>query len=371
MSDKNFIFKNKLFKGGNTNMKMGVREICDVVLKAKAATTIGNHTFKAGEPVIYFDTLKTSTLEGQATTVYAQGGKGNARLLAWEGERTLTFTMEDALISPKSFAILSGADLMHADDGKEVTAHATYQVEVKTDDTIVVKGKVAQKADNTYEDVYVMLLDGNGEMSGVPVKVNDIADFEYDTNDDGEDITTITINGTTTEGTTTPAKLFLVGDVVFVDFYKTYKGDAVEITISADKFAGYYYLEASTLFRRESDGVDLPAEFIIPKAKIQSAFTFTMASSGDPSTFTFTMDALPDYTKFNKTKKVLCAIQVLEADDNFDLTAEDVEDTRTYTRQAYDVDNKPESKTNAYVGYTTKSGKTYKDTDGKTATAGE
>lgn len=66
-------------------MKVGVREICDVVLKAKANTTIGNHTFRAGEPVIYFDTLKTSTLEGQATTVYAQGGRGNARLLAWEG----------------------------------------------------------------------------------------------------------------------------------------------------------------------------------------------------------------------------------------------------------------------------------------------
>lgn len=66
-------------------MKVGVREICDVVLKAKANTTIGNHTFKKGEPVIYFDTLKTSTLEGAATTVYAQGGKGNARLLAWEG----------------------------------------------------------------------------------------------------------------------------------------------------------------------------------------------------------------------------------------------------------------------------------------------
>jgi hypothetical protein len=36
-----------------------------------------------------------------------------------------------------------------------------------------------------------------------------------------------------------------------------------------------------------------------------------MASSGDPSTFTFTMDAFPDYTRFNKTKKVLAAIQII------------------------------------------------------------
>jgi hypothetical protein len=36
-----------------------------------------------------------------------------------------------------------------------------------------------------------------------------------------------------------------------------------------------------------------------------------MAASGDPSTFTFTMDAFPDYTRFNKTKKVFAAIQMI------------------------------------------------------------
>ena len=308
-------------------MKMGVREICDVVLKAKANTTIGNHIFKAGEPVIYFDTLKTSTLEGQATTVYAQGGKGNARLLAWEGERTLTFTMEDALISPKSFAILSGADLMHADGASnKVIAHATAQVQLTETDITNKKltlkdekGNVIKASANGKADTYIMLLDTNGEMAGVPVKA-----------------------AVDTDGSITLADgLFLKDDVVFVDFYKEYETDAVEITISADKFAGYYYLEASTLFRREVDGVDLPAEFIIPKAKIQSAFTFTMASSGDPSTFTFTMDALPDYTKFNPTKKVLCAIQVLEADDNFELTSTEAEGEVTYTRATYNEDQKP------------------------------
>ena len=58
----------------------------------------------------------------------------------------------------------------------------------------------------------------------------------------------------------------------------------------------------------------MPAEFIIPNCKIQSNFTFTMASSGDPSSFTFTMDAFPDYTRFNKEKKVLAAIQIISED---------------------------------------------------------
>ena len=62
----------------------------------------------------------------------------------------------------------------------------------------------------------------------------------------------------------------------------------------------------------------MPAEFIIPNCKIQSNFNFTMASSGDPSTFTFTMDAFPDYTRFDHSKKVLAAIQIIEESEESD-----------------------------------------------------
>ena len=99
-------------------------------------------------------------------------------------------------------------------------------------------------------------------------------------------------------------------DHVVVDYYTPRKSGATQIEITAEKFAGNYYLEASTLFR-DTNGMDLPAEFIIPNGKIQSNFTFSMAPTGDPSTFTFTMDAFPDYTRFDKTHKVLAAIQVI------------------------------------------------------------
>ena len=44
-----------------------------------------------------------------------------------------------------------------------------------------------------------------------------------------------------------------------------------------------------------------------------------MASSGDPSSFTFTMDAFPDYTRFDHSKKVLAAIQIIEEESALDL----------------------------------------------------
>jgi hypothetical protein len=52
-------------------MKFGVRECADVVLRSKVAQKIGNKIFYKNEPVCYFTTLKTSSMEGSSSTVYA------------------------------------------------------------------------------------------------------------------------------------------------------------------------------------------------------------------------------------------------------------------------------------------------------------
>ena len=296
-------------------MKFGVREICDVVLRAKATQKVGKKIFYKNEPVIYFDTLKTSSMEGAATTVYAQGGRGNSRLMAWEGERTVTFTMEDALISPEGFMILSGAGLISAED-KPIYVHTTERVVVSDKGIVVTQmpytNENSEKPEESEHLIYVMVVDEFGDPDSEPyvyTKATPLNDGK-----DGWKLESLVGNkvkneeGAFEDGpTTAPGE----GTTVLVDYYVKKTSDtSYQINITPDKFGGNYYLEASTLFRNRN-GVDMPAEFIIPNCKIQSNFTFTMASSGDPSTFTFTMDAFPDYTRFDPTTKVLAAIQVI------------------------------------------------------------
>ena len=289
-------------------MRFGVREICDVVLKAKSKMTVGNKVFYKNEPVVYFDSLKTSTLEGAATTVYAQGGRGNSRLIAWEGERTVTFTMEDALISTVGLAILSGADVFDATATKPIVQHVTETIEYKTPTAseFTAGFYVSQKpyANGNEHLIYAMVLDDNGNVSTEPyicTAGDEVAGVGYPLT-----IATATNSGKASGYT---AELPTSG-VMLIDYYVERTTGAQQIEITPDKFGGNFYLEASTLFR-DTNGVDMPAEFIIPNCKVQSNFTFTMASSGDPSTFTFTMDAFPDYTRFDRTKKVLSVIQVI------------------------------------------------------------
>lgn len=316
-------------------MKFGVREICDVVLKKKAPGWFGKLYLEAGMPVIYFDTLKTSTLEGAATTVYAQGGKGNPRLVAWEGDRTVTFTMEDALISPESFSVLSGAGLMDASNEQPIFVHATQQVAVDNKGAIVLDNNPATDEDSSYVETYVMIMTADGAIDTTmpPIKVNltavdkkvkdiygilDEALRAY--NEDHKNISGFTQHTIPSALLTTiPGEDgeedktgFKKDTILYVDYYVRAAEGVKQIDIEAGKFGGSYYLEASTLFRDQATGADYAAEFIIPNCKVQSNFTFTMAPSGDPSTFTFTMDAFPDYTKFDKTKKVIAALQIVE-----------------------------------------------------------
>ena len=310
-------------------MKFGVREICDVVFRAKARQQVGNKIFYKNEPVIYFDTLKTSSLEGAATTVYAQGGRGNARLVAWEGERTVTFTMEDALISPEGFMILSGAGLVEASEAKPIYQHMTETIDKKDMDTSNPSDVIIPLSEEPYlpenggdNFAYVMFV-RDGEIISEPyipshgdlVQNEDTEKWELHVN--AHDCYDDAHSEDTAEYIVSQIDEMKF-DSVLVDFYVARKAAAKQIEITADKFGGNFYVEASTLFR-DTNGVDMPAEFIIPNAKIQSNFTFTMASSGDPSSFTFTMDAFPDYTRFDHSKKVLAAIQIIEEASSQDI----------------------------------------------------
>ena len=109
--------------------QFGSREICDVTFKSLVEQTIGSKNFKAGQPVFIIDTATTSNMEQATTTVYAQGGRGYNRLIAWEGEKTMTFTVTDALMSPLGLAVLTGAGF--AKEGEDKHIHVTYDAAVE------------------------------------------------------------------------------------------------------------------------------------------------------------------------------------------------------------------------------------------------
>lgn len=304
-------------------MKFGVREICDVTFKAAAeGQKVGQKVFKKFQPVFMIDTATTSTVEQGTTTVYAQGGKGNARLIAWEGEKTMTFTVTDALMSPMGLAVLSGAGLIKhykkTDNlpGDSARVHVTVQKSVSTKNNV---STVSINLDDLREEtglttatkfticnlipIYASTFSNDGSANGF---------FEITAPSGPIDV----VEGTS--ATLTLSEKAEDGTVVVVDFYLVMNNSVTTVNIKPEDFGGFFYVEAQTLFRDEATGQDLAANLTFPKVKIQSAFTFTMAASGDPSTFDFVMDAFPGYALCRPEAKTMCDMQIISiaSDDN-------------------------------------------------------
>ena len=231
-------------------------------------------------------------------------------------ERTLTLTMEDALISPMGIAILTGAGLIESTE-TTITNHVVEIVDgTGTAGSYTYATSKTVSAKET--EAWAVILDEEGNPTGrfYPVTITGTAiaaNAAYTSNVGGDATAEKADSIATTKDDAN--KTGWGYSSIMVDYYTdtTKTKGVTQIDIEPGKFGGNYYLEAETLFRDESTGRDDAAEFILPNCKIQSNFTFAMASSGDPSTFTFTVDAFPGIIKGGSSKKVLCAIQIIDS----------------------------------------------------------
>ena len=220
--------------------RYGIKEVADVTFYAL------DKTGKPTHPVLYLDTLKVSTIEQTGEQAEARGGKGNPPLIIWDYGKEINVTLEDALFSAKSLAIMFGNGEVGQLGGSKYimrTSKFTYD------------GSAAPKT----------WIDPKGDQQDM------INPKYYDAT-----------GATVTEGA------LATGTDYFVS-YDVAATDVSVIEISATSFPGTYYVTGDTYARNEANGEDEFFQFIIPKAKVQSENTITLEAEGDPSVFNMSL----------------------------------------------------------------------------------
>ena len=212
----------------------GIKEVADVTLYKIEKD--GNYT-----PVLFLDTLKISTIETTAEQTEARGGKGNSPLIIWDYGKEITVTLQDALFSPASMAIMFG-DKNGLDDVTEMKR--MRRLTLSTAITSIPDEK-------TY---YVAGTNGMVEATTTAQLTKDTEVFEETTFSSG-------ISGK-------------------------------KIEVSAATFPGTYRLVGETYARDKVTGEDKFFQFIIPQAKMSSTNTLTLEAEGDPSVFDMEMRVL-------------------------------------------------------------------------------
>ena len=77
----------------------GIKEVANVTLYAIELDKYDNEIYI---PIMYFDTLKVSTIEQTASSTSARGGIGNPQLITWDYGKDIVVSLEDALYTPAS-----------------------------------------------------------------------------------------------------------------------------------------------------------------------------------------------------------------------------------------------------------------------------
>lgn len=229
--------------------KYGIKEVSDVTFYQLDES--GNPT----NPVLFLDTLKVSTIEQTAEEATANGGKGNAPLIIWDFGKEITVTLEDALFSAKSLAIMFGNGSVASYTGDSAYIMKTEQFTASSAGAASAAG---------WSSTYVGP-DGKAYPKHNPKFY--------------------------TEAGATVASTSLTANTTYFCTYDVLVNGAV-IEISANTFPGTYYVTGDTYARSAVTGKDEFFQWIVPKAKVQSENSITLEAEGDPSTFNLNLRVL-------------------------------------------------------------------------------
>lgn len=227
--------------------RYGIKEVADVTFYELSNAGLPTH------PVLYLDTLKVSTIEQTAEEAEARGGKGNAALIAWDYGKEINVTLEDALFSAKSMAIMFGNGKVKSFDDKGTDyIMKTIQVVPTTKGVDPNGGKWTGPDGKQYDMINAKFYDAEGKnimVSALEANERYLCTFDL-------------------------------------------KATGAVIEVSGNSFPGTYYVVGDTFARSEASGNDEMFQFIIPKAKVTSENTITLEAEGDPSVFNMSLKVL-------------------------------------------------------------------------------
>lgn len=201
--------------------------------------------------VVALRTLKMTEVSTTGETTYAVGGRGNAKLVGFSGNREAKVTIQDAIFDNNALAMLMGQKLK-----APAQREKTFTQEIVVSEA----GKI------TLPDLTVA--------GAVSVTIGGV-----------------TKDGTATAGVITEASA-KVGDRATVTWKK--KVSTQVFSVTAKDFAGTYKLVLDVVVRDLETGEDFYGQFIAPKVQIENDFTFSFSPDGDPSVMDIPIEILKD-----------------------------------------------------------------------------
>lgn len=230
-----------------TNLRFGMKEVANVVFFDLATN----------KPVVFFDTLKVSTIDNESESGDSTGGRGNNKLISWDYNRTASLTISDALLSDTTIAMLAGTEIKK------------QNIEIVKREQLFISGNTITLEQTPISNSLNAFLYEKGMLS---------TDLNVSSGDISGKIVSVDAQHNNKEV------------MVFYEYLST--SGANQIVFSGVKFPSTYRIVGDTYVISEN-GVAHKMQFEIPKAKMQSTMSIPMDVE-NVATFDFTLEVLID-----------------------------------------------------------------------------
>lgn len=280
----------------------GVKELYEVVLRAKTPMVFGARQIEAQEPVLYFENITISNLTEQNRPILARGGWANLPRVVWEDRSEVQFTLSEGVMSEVSMGILLSSSVTQQSEAKPLLVNKREGPFTLNDHHRL----FLQHWPVSYEQKKTFIFDYERDVAQKKVYGKRIYG-QYDPFDGVTELPCLEIY--------TDKELTELADIekeYLVDYYYEYNNDALIYTIQKERFNGLFSLEGKFYVKDENDGMNYTNVIYMPKVRVVSDINLRLGERADPTVSVFNIIGMPEST--DQYKNLILEITHLNED---------------------------------------------------------
>ena len=292
----------------------GVKELYEVVLRAKTPMQFGSRYIEAEEPVLYFENISMALISEKNSTIMARGGWANMPRVIWEDRSEVSFTMSEGVMSAISMSILLSANVTTQRVDEPLYVNKREGPFTLTEKTVIELDKNEEQVEKEYH-----ILKLSHQPIYYPTKKMFI--FEYDRDVAQKKVYGKELGkdelGNVYMAVCEDKELNINADInkeYLVDYYYEYGKKALIYAIQKERFNGLFTLEGKFYSKDENEGINYTNVLYMPKVRIVSDINLRLGERADPTVSVFNIIGLPETT----TDKKNMILEITRLDEDID-----------------------------------------------------
>ena len=273
----------------------GIKELYEVVLKAKAPMQFGERLLEIGEPVLYFEKVKMALLSEKNAPIIARGGWSNMPRVIWEDRSEVQFSLTEGVMNNVGMGVLLSAKVTHVEQNEGLLVQKTegpFELGLENEiylqhwpvDHKIKKTFIYQyERDTIQKKVYGKRIFGKMDPWDNTIERPCIQIYE------DKELQVLADNNKT----------------YIIDYYFQYNDEALIYTVEKERFNGLFTLEGKFYSKDENKGINYTNIIYMPKVRVVSDINLRLGEKADPTISVFNIIGLPETQTGNKNGLIL------------------------------------------------------------------